>query len=305
MMLRINKMTNRIVGVLCSVLLVTFGFTGCSLGQNSTGTDSSGNDDTTITLFAAKSLNASLDEIIVNYCKENPSVKIQTNYDSSGTLLTQITEGGATCDIFFSAAENQINELERNGFIIDGSREKLLKNKMCIVTFEGSNTEVTGLKDLNKARSLAIAGGSVPIGYYTRKALLNTGIISKNEKDVTSDAALKIYDEKDIASSEISEALGGVEINECQNAGAVVAAIVEHSNEVGTVYYSDIVGFEDEIKIIETVPTEITGEIIYPVAQVKNGEADERVVDQAGRFIIYLKSDEAKDVFRKYGFEVE
>ena len=82
-------------------------------------------------------------------------------------------------------------------------------------------------------------------------------------------------DVSQITTSEIQEALGGVEINECANVGAVTAAVAEGSNEVGTVYYSDTYGFEDRLQILEVVPYELTGTVIYPVAQIINKEADE------------------------------
>ena len=245
----------------------------------------------TVTVFAAKSLNTVLDEIIAVYQKDHPGVTFARNYDSSGTLMTQIDEGGAACDVFFSAAQKQMNQLEEEGFVAEGTRADIVNNQVCVVTYAGSETEVTGLTDMEKASSLAIADGSVPVGKYTRQALVNAGILPEAE-DVSA-----------ITTEEISAAFGGVEINECANVGAVAAAVSEQSNEVGTVYYSDTFGYEEALEIIEMVSYELTGDVIYPAAQIVNEEADEDQKAAAKDFVEYLKSDEARELFETYHFD--
>ena len=162
-----------------------------------------------------------------------------------------------------------------------------------MVTWKGSGTEVTGLSDIGKAKSIAFADGSVPVGKYTRQAMVNAGMLDK------------VDDVSQITTSEIQEALGGVEINECANVGAVTAAVAEGSNEVGTVYYSDTYGFEDRLQILEVVPYELTGNVIYPVAQIINKEADELEQSAAEDFINFLTSDDAKTIFQKYYFDTD
>ena len=79
---------------------------------------------TEVTVFAAKSLNGVMDELCEKYNSEHPNVTFQTNYDSSGTLMTQIKEG-AKCNIFFSAGVSQMDELQAGfdgGDIVEGSR---------------------------------------------------------------------------------------------------------------------------------------------------------------------------------------
>lgn len=246
--------------------------------------------ETTVTLFAAKSLNTVMEDLIAAYQETHPNVKIVGSYDSSGTLMTQIEEGAA-CDVFFSAAQKQMNQLEQDGLLVDGTRHNVVNNQVCVVTYKGSNTAVTGLEDLSKASNLALADGSVPVGKYTRQALVNAGILNETE-DVSKSTT-----------QEVSEALGGIEINECANVGAVTSAVVEAANEVGTVYYSDTYGFEDKLEILEKVPYDLTGNVIYPVAQVVNKEADELQQQAAEAFVEYLLSDEAKAVFDKYYFD--
>ena len=115
----------------------------------------------------------------------------------------------------------------------------------------------------------------------------------------------KVDDVSKISTTDVSEALGGVEINECANVGAVTAAVAEGSNEVGTVYYSDTYGFEDRLQILEVVPYELTGNVIYPVAQIQNSEADEAEVAMAKEFVDFLITDDAKEIFQKYYFDTD
>ncbi len=243
-----------------------------------------------ITVFAAKSLNSVMEELIKEYNKIHPEITITGSYDSSGTLMVQIEEG-AECDVFFSAARKQMDELESKELIVPETRADIVNNQVCLVTFRGSGTAVTGIENLGEAASLALADGSVPVGKYTREALVKAGIIEGTD------------DNSKITAGEISEALGGILINECANVGAVTAAVAEGSNEVGTVYYSDAYGFLDQLEIIEKIPYELTGDVIYPAAQVINPEADEAESAAAADFVIFLKSDEAKAVFEKYCFD--
>lgn len=247
---------------------------------------------TTVTVFAAKSLNTVMEELIAEYNKTQPNVSIVGSYDSSGTLMTQIEEGAA-CDVFFSAAAKQMDQLEKENLLVEGTRHNIVNNQVCVVTYEGSNTEVTGLEDLNKASSIALADGSVPVGKYTREALVNAGILEKAD-DVSA-----------ITTQQVSEALGGVEINECANVGAVTSAVAEGSNEAGTVYYSDTYGLEDRLKVLQVVPYDLTGNVIYPAAQVVNKEADETEQAAAKDFVEFLTSDEAAAIFRNYYFDTE
>ncbi len=248
-------------------------------------------EEVTITVFAAKSLNTVLDELIADYEELHENVTILASYDSSGTLMTQIEEGAA-CDVFFSAAQTQMNELSDKNLLTEGTRHNVVNNQVCVVTYEGSDTEVTGLADLSKAKNMALADGSVPVGKYTRLALVNAGILPE-----TDDVAA-------ITTQEVSEALGGLEINECANVGAVTAAVAEASNEVGTIYYSDLYGLEDQLKILEVVPYSLTGNVIYPVSGVLNDEATDAEVTAANDFINYLISDDAKSVFENYYFDI-
>lgn len=252
-------------------------------------------EETTITIYAAASLQTVLTELIDVYNETQPNVTIVGSYDSSGTLLTQIEEAnGDGIDIFFSAAQKQMNTLEEDdGLVVDGTRHNVVNNQVCVITYTGSETTVTGLADIANASSLALADGSVPIGKYTRQALVNAGMLDEVE-DVST-----------ITTDEVSAALGGIEINECGNVSKVLQAVAEQSNEVGTVYYSDTYGYEDQVEILEYVSYDLTGNVIYPVAQVANGSADELESAAAADFIEFLISDEAKAVFDSYYFDTD
>ena len=242
-----------------------------------------------VQLFIAASLEGAFKEIIPLYNATQPNVKITYNADSSGTLLTQVQEGFA-CDVFFSAATSQIKTLDEQGYMIAGSRVDLLCNKLALITLKGSGTAVTGFADLAKAKSIALADGSVPAGKYTRQLLINLGVL-----DGTKEA-------KDYTTADVSKALGGVEINECGNVSKVKEAVKEGSNEVGTVYYSDAYSVKDDVDIIEVADTSLTGDIIYPVCRVNNAAATAAETKAADDFVAFLQTDAVKAIFEKFMF---
>lgn len=248
-------------------------------------------DSTTITVFAAASLENALNEVIEKYNESQPNVTVVPSYDSSGTLLAQIEEGAA-CDVFFSAAQKQMDTLQNDDqLVVDGTRHNVVNNQVVVITYKGSGTAVTGLENLKDAKSIALADGSVPVGKYTRQALVNAGIL-----DVVDDVST-------IPTDVVSQALGGVEINECGNVSAVKTQVAEGSNEVGTVYYSDTYGLGDKLEILQVVSYDLTGNVIYPIAQVQNDEADELEQKAALDFVNFVKSDAAKTIFDSYYFD--
>lgn len=247
-------------------------------------------EETEIQVFIAASLNTVMTELAEMYNEEHPEVTITYNPDSSGTLLTQIQEG-YECDIFFSAAQKQMDDLEADGLMVEGTRANVVNNQVVVVSLKDSGTKVTGLENLNEAESIALAGGSVPVGRYTRQALINLGTLPETD------------DPASITTEEVSEALGGVEISEQDNVSKVLTAVVEGSCEVGTTYYSDTYGYEDDLDILQTVSYDLTGDVIYPIARVVNEEADDAQAAAAEDFLQFILSDEAKAVFDSYYFD--
>ena len=249
-------------------------------------------EKTEVQVFVAASLKNVMEDLGQQYEKEHPEVKLVFNADSSGKLLSQIQEGYA-CDIFFSAAQKQMDTLEGEGNLVEGSRKNVVNNQLCVVTLKDSGTKVSGLENLKDAKSIALADGTVPVGKYTRQALVALKILPETE------------DVSKISTQEVSEALGGVEISEQSNVSKVLAAVVEGSSEVGTTYYSDTYGYEDKLQILEKVPYDLTGNVIYPIAQIKNEEASQEEQDAAKDFIAYVTSDNAKTTFQKYYFDTD
>ena len=249
-------------------------------------------EQVTVNVFAAASLSNVMGEFEASYEEANPGVDIVINADSSGALLTQIQEG-APCDVFFSAAQKQMDELEGAGMVVEGTRTNVVNNQLVVVTQPDSETAVTGLADIAKAKSIALADGSVPVGKYTRQAMINLGLLAEVE------------DPAAITTQEVSYQLGGVEISEQGNVSKVLASVEEASCEVGTTYLSDTIGHEDSIKILETVGYDVTGNIIYPVAQITNQDADDAESAAAADFIAYITNDEAKALYQQYGFDTD
>ena len=292
-------MKKRILAMMLALAMVV-GLVGCGGSSASKDTkeetkteETAKTDDaeeTEIQVFIAASLNTVMTELAEEYNKEHPEVKITYNADSSGTLLTQIEEG-YECDIFFSAAQKQMDQLEKDGLVVDGTRANVVNNQVVVVSLKDSGTKVTGLENLNEASSIALAGGSVPVGKYTRQALVNLGTLNK------------VDDVSTITTQEISDALGGVEISEQDNVSKVLSAVVEGSCEVGTTYYSDTYGYEDKLDILQKVSYDLTGNVIYPIARVQNDEADEAQNKAADDFIKFITSDAAKAVFDSYYFD--
>ena len=184
-----------------------------------------------------------------------------------------------------------MNQLEEDRLVVEGTRADVVNNQVVVIKRKDTESAVTGLADIGKASSIALADGSVPVGRYTRTALMNLGILPEVE-----DAS--VY-----TTAEVSDALGGVEISEQGNVSQVLTAVVEGSCEVGTTYYSDTYGFEDQVDILEKVSYDLTGNVIYPVCQVVNDEATDAQKAAAADFVSFITSDTAKAIFDSYYFD--
>lgn len=283
-------MKKRILAAVLAAVMV-FSLAGCAGNKNeSKDSKKESGKKTEIQVFIAASLNTVMTELAKEYQKDHPDVKITYNADSSGTLLTQIEEG-YECDLFFSAAQKQMDQLDEDGLVVDGTRKNVVNNQVIVVTRKDSKTKVKGLETLKDAKSIALAGGSVPVGKYTRAALISIGKLKKVEDPAT------------ITTEEVSKALGDVEISEQDNVSKVLSTVVEGSCEVGTTYYSDTYGYEKDLDILEKVSYDLTGDVIYPIAEVKNDEADKAQKAAAEDFLKFVTSDQSKKVFDSYYFD--
>ena len=162
-------MKKKLLAIIMSLAMV-MAFAGCGSGGDESTDDSAAK--TEVKVFAAASMQSSLEELEASFEEANPDVDVILNCDSSGTLMEQIKEG-APCDVFFSAAQKQMDELEGEGLVVEGTRANVLNNQLVVITYPDSGTAVTGLENLKDAKSIALADGSVPVGKYTRQALIN------------------------------------------------------------------------------------------------------------------------------------
>lgn len=228
-------------------------------------------------VFIAASLKNTMESVKENYEKQHPGVTVIYNADSSGTLKTQIEEG-ARCDVFFSAATKQMDELKEGGYVTDGSVHNLLVNQVVLIKPKGGKTPVTGFDNITQAANLALAGEDVPVGQYARKMFTNMGIL---------DSVMKM------------------EINEGANVTAVLTAVAEGSNEVGIVYATDAASMADKVEIIAKADKSLIDPAIYPVGLIEDKEASEEEKKAAADFVEYLTGDETvKKLFTDAGFEM-
>ena len=272
-------------------LAMAFALAACGKTNGTeSGEEAKTEETVTVNVFAAASLSNVMAEFEKSFEEANPGVDIVINADSSGTLLTQIQEG-APCDVFFSAAQKQMDELEEEGMVLKGTRTNVVNNQLAVICPVNQATKVEGLSTIGNASSIALADGSVPVGKYTRVAMIDLGLLQPAD------------DPAAITTADISEQLGGVEISEQGNVSKVLTAVEEGSCEVGTTYVSDTVGHENSVRIIETVSNDVSGDIIYPVAGIANKDASDAETAAAADFIAFITNDDAKALYQKYGFD--
>lgn len=249
----------------------------------------------TVYIDIAASLEAVfVDKIIPEFEKQNPNVKIEYNTGSSGKLLSGIEEAnGIGHDLFFSAGKKQVTTLdETDGLVVDGSIVNLLSNELCLVKGNNVETAVTGWDNLADAKSMAICGGSVPVGKYTRIALVSLGILPETE------------DPAAYTTEEISAALNGLEIDEADDVEVAAAKAVEGSVDAATIYYSDYYNHRGELTILAQDDGTLTGNILYPVCQVANPEATEAESTATQALLAFLQTDYCLQAFEEYCFIV-
>lgn len=247
-----------------------------SAGMFSTGVFAADTDlKGEVNTFIAASLSNAMEEIQKDFNETYPDVEILYNADSSGTLQTQIEEG-ARCDIFFSAADKQMDALVDEDLAKKDTVEDILENKVVLIKPKDGETKVTGFENITDAANIALAGDSVPVGQYAREIFDNLGITDEVNK---------------------------MEINEGKNVSEVLAAVSEGSNEIGIVYATDAASVADKVDVIAEAPADaLKTPVLYPVGLIEDKEASEDDTAAAEAFLEYIKSDDAMKVFEKYGF---
>lgn len=278
-----KKRSKAIATLLALAVSMTACLTGC--GRTNTDTNADASEKTELVVFAAASMTETLNQIKTDYEAQHKDITLTYNFDSSGTLKTQIQEG-ATCDVFISAAQKQMDQLdaskdntanpEQLDFINSDSRMDLLENKVVLVVPENNPKNINSFDDLkSKLESgdvlLAMGNSDVPVGQYTQKILQYWGL-----------------DEKALADAG--------EITYGSNVKEVTTQVSEGSADCGVVYYTD--AYSAGLKVVGEATEEMCGKTIYPAAVMKNSEHPE----QAQEFLAYLSSDAAAKVFEKVGF---
>lgn len=278
-----KKRSKAIATLLALAVSMTACLTGC--GRTNTNTNADASEKTELVVFAAASMTETLNQIKTDYEAQHKDITLTYNFDSSGTLKTQIQEG-ATCDVFISAAQKQMDQLdaskdntanpEQLDFINSASRMDLLENKVVLVVPENNPKNINSFDDLkSKLESgdvlLAMGNSDVPVGQYTQKILQYWGL-----------------DEKALADTG--------KITYGSNVKEVTTQVSEGSTDCGVVYYTD--AYSAGLKIVGEATEEMCGKTIYPAAVMKNSEHPE----QAQEFLAYLSSDAAAKVFEKVGF---
>ncbi len=238
-----------------------------------------------IIVFAAASMTETLNEIKEIYEAAHPGITITYNFDSSGTLKTQIEEG-ADCDIFVSAGQKQMDQLDIEAdasvntdgldFVDTATRLDLLENKVTLCVPEGNPKGIESFDDLAAAFEagdvlLCMGNSDVPVGQYTQKILAYYEL----DEEALANAGMITY---------------GTNVKE------VTTQVSEASVDCGVIYCTD--AFSAGLTIVNYATPEMCGQIIYPAAVLKN--APNATAAQA--FLDYLTGDEAMAVFEAVGF---
>ncbi|WP_423993255.1 molybdate ABC transporter substrate-binding protein [Mesobacillus sp.] len=228
------------------------------------------NQQKELTVSAAASLREALEEAGQKYMDDNPGIKLIYNFGGSGSLQQQISHG-APVDIFISAAEDKYNQLIAKDRIDKNHSAQLLGNELVLILPKEEHS-IESLDDLLKTDIKRIAIGTpetVPAGQYARQTFISTGLWSRLES--------KIINTKDVRQ---------------------VLSYVETANvDAGIVYKTDAI-ISDKIKMVQISGHDLHDPIIYPAGVVSSSQN----VDEAIQFFEFLRSQEAMDIFKKYGF---
>ena len=236
-------------------------------------------------VFAAASMTETMNQIAEMYKTVAPNVTLTYNFDSSGTLKTQIQEG-AECDLFISAGQKQMNQLDitadpevntdKLDFVLEGTRINLLENRVTLCVPEGNPKDIRSFDDLaDKLKEgsvlMAMGNSDVPVGQYTQKILAFYGL---DEEKLAKDGVITY----------------GTNVKE------VTTQVTEASVDCGVVYCTD--AFSAGLTPVDYATKEMCGQVIYPAA-VLNISGNQ---EAAKEFLAYLQTDEAMKVFEAVGF---
>lgn len=267
-------------------------FAGCgkkddTKAKDDTKQEESKEDEEPVELivFAAASMTETLTQLGDDYMKEHKNVTIQYNFDSSGTLKKQIQEG-ADCDIFISAGQKQMNQLDKDAsadvntegldFVLEGTRFDILENKVALAVPEGNPAGINSYDDLTAKLAdgsikMAMGNSDVPVGQYTQKILAYFGL---NEDELVAAGAITYG----------------------SNVKEVTTQVSEAAVDCGIIYATD--AYSANLKVVDTATKDMCGQVIYPAAVMKTTKNEEA----AKAFLKYLTEDTANKVFEGVGF---
>ncbi len=269
----------RTVAVITALTVVSTVFCACSgvsihadIKPKEENAGTRNTEPTELIVFAAASMTETMEQIRTTYEEANPGIKIMYNFDSSGTLKTQIEEG-ADCDMFISAAPKQMNELDN---IDEDTRIDLLENKVVLAVPEQNPKNINSYNDLVSALNeknvmLAIGNEDVPVGQYTQKIFEYFGL-----------------DEKTLADEGL--------ITYGSNVKEVTTQVSEAVADCGIIYSTD--AYSAQLEAVDTATADMCGQVIYPAAVLNTAKHP----DEAKAFLDYLTGDESKKVFESVGF---
>lgn len=238
-------------------------------------------DPVTLNVFAAASMTETLTEIQEMYKEVAPNVTLVFNFDSSGTLKTQIQEG-ADCDVFISAAQKQMNQLDKDAdpevntdgldYVLEGTRMNLLENKVVLAVPDGNPKNIESFADLgtDKLSLLALGNEDVPVGQYSTEILTNLGILDS------------------------LEATGKITYG--SNVKEVTTQVSEAAADAGIIYATD--AFSAKLTVVDQAGSDLCKQVIYPAAVLKVSKNQEA----AKEFLAYLQTDTCMKVFEAVGF---
>ena len=270
----------KLLALLLALCLTAGLFTGCAKKP-----EPEGEKEITLIVFAAASMTETLTEIGELYKSVAPNVKLVFTFESSGTLKTNIQEG-ADCDLFISAGQKQMNQLDIQyddeinvdglDFVVAESRCNLLENKVALAVPENNPKGIHSYEDLKTALEsqdilLAMGNEDVPVGQYTQKILAYYGL-----------------DEAALASAGC--------ITYGTNVKEVTSQVSEAAVDCGIIYQTD--AFSAKLTVVDTATKEMCGQVIYPAAVLKISKHP----TEAQAFLDYLKTPEAAAVFEAVGF---
>lgn len=254
---------------------------GCGTSQATETKENAEAAEVTLNVFAAASMTETLTEIQEMYKEVAPNVTLVFNFDSSGTLKTQIQEG-ADCDVFISAAQKQMNQLDKDAdpevntegldYVLEGTRINLLENKVVLAVPDGNPKGIESFADLgtDKLSLLALGNEDVPVGQYSEEILTNLGILDQLEQEN--------------------------KITYGSNVKEVTTQVSEAAADAGIIYATD--AYSAGLLVVAQADDTMCKQVIYPAAVLNISENQ----DAAEAFLDYLKTDDCMKVFEEVGF---